>query len=209
MSEHIFLAPESVAHVRWREAFPDARIFHGTRGLPAMTSGDVVWVAAELPRWRSVVTERRRSSPACAIVLLSLQPDQNEGLTGLELGARGYCHALAVPSLLREVAAVVTHGGLWVGPDLMQRLLSSLTGRFGAGDRHASDAFSALSEREAEVARRVAAGRTNKEVARALDITERTVKAHLSAVFDKLGVRDRLQLVLRYGRAEQAEAALR
>lgn len=209
MSEHIFLAPESVAHVRWREAFPDARIFHGTRGLPAMTSGDVVWVAAELPRWRSVVTERCRSSPACAIVLLSLQPDQNEGLTGLELGARGYCHALAVPSLLREVAAVVTHGGLWVGPDLMQRLLSSLTGRFGAGERHASDAFSALSEREAEVARRVAAGRTNKEVARALDITERTVKAHLSAVFDKLGVRDRLQLVLRYGRAEQAEAALR
>ena len=43
----------------------------------------------------------------------------------------------------------------------------------------------------------VAKGATNKEVARALDITERTVKAHLGSAFGKLGVRDRLQLVLR------------
>ena len=53
-----------------------------------------------------------------------------------------------------------------------------------------------LSAREKDVARAVAAGKSNKEVAKELDITERTVKAHLSAVFEKLHVRDRLQLVL-------------
>jgi DNA-binding NarL/FixJ family response regulator len=54
-----------------------------------------------------------------------------------------------------------------------------------------------LSGREAEVAREVVAGRSNKEIARVLGITERTVKAHLGAIFAKLGVRDRLQLALR------------
>ena len=53
-----------------------------------------------------------------------------------------------------------------------------------------------LTTRERLVAEAIAAGKTNKEAARELDITERTVKAHLGAVFDKLGVRDRLQLVL-------------
>jgi len=59
-----------------------------------------------------------------------------------------------------------------------------------------------LSMRELEVARAVSEGLTNKEVAWRLGITERTVKAHLGAVFDKFGVRDRLQLALRLaGRA--------
>ncbi len=53
-----------------------------------------------------------------------------------------------------------------------------------------------MSEREREVAFAVAEGLTNKSVAQRLDITERTVKAHLSAVFDKFGVRDRMQLAL-------------
>ena len=60
----------------------------------------------------------------------------------------------------------------------------------------------AVSAREAEVAQAVAAGKSNREVAEQLFISERTVKAHLGAVFEKLGVRDRLQLALRLsGRA--------
>ena len=54
-----------------------------------------------------------------------------------------------------------------------------------------------LSEREVQVARMVAAGASNKEIASRLAITERTVKAHLAASFEKLAVRDRLQLALR------------
>lgn len=54
-----------------------------------------------------------------------------------------------------------------------------------------------LSGREITVAQLVGQGASNKEVARQLDIAERTVKAHLTAIFEKLQVRDRLQLSLR------------
>ncbi|UUA74872.1 helix-turn-helix transcriptional regulator [Cellvibrio sp. QJXJ] len=61
-----------------------------------------------------------------------------------------------------------------------------------------------LTGRERAVAELVAAGKTNKEVARELDITERTVKAHLGASFEKLGVRDRLQLALAFSNNAKA-----
>jgi two-component system nitrate/nitrite response regulator NarL len=61
----------------------------------------------------------------------------------------------------------------------------------------APNAWAGLSSREAQVARLVVEGRSNKEVADSLFISERTVKAHLGVLFDKLGVRDRLQLALR------------
>jgi RNA polymerase sigma factor (sigma-70 family) len=57
--------------------------------------------------------------------------------------------------------------------------------------------LASLTERERGVAEAVASGLSNKEVARRLGITERTVKAHLSSAFRKLGVRDRMQLVVR------------
>ena len=59
-----------------------------------------------------------------------------------------------------------------------------------------------LSAREREVAEAVAEGLTNKQVAARLGITERTVKAHLATVFEKTGVRDRLQLALRLSRRQ-------
>jgi DNA-binding NarL/FixJ family response regulator len=62
--------------------------------------------------------------------------------------------------------------------------------------RAAADRLSMLTRREQEVARAVANGSSNKEVARQLGITERTVKAHIGAVFQKLNARDRLHLAL-------------
>jgi DNA-binding NarL/FixJ family response regulator len=100
------------------------------------------------------------------------------------------------------VAQVIQHGGLWLGPDLVQRLMAAtrdVLARSPNAPVQAAD-VSALSDRELQVARAVADGHTNKEVADLLHISERTVKAHLGSVFEKLGVRDRLQLVLRLAR---------
>jgi DNA-binding NarL/FixJ family response regulator len=95
------------------------------------------------------------------------------------------------------VADVVLQGGLWIGESLMQRLLQG-TARIPmpAPVGAPSDWAALLTEREREVALAVAEGASNKEVARRLSITERTVKAHAGAIFEKLGVRDRLQLSL-------------
>ena len=180
---------------RWLAAFPD-----GVRGGVADVSTaarphDVVWVASAHHGWAALIAGFGRALPQSPIVVVTMAPEADEAVLALERGARGYCHALAVPSLLREVSLVAQHGGLWVGPELMARVVDA-AGRTlsGGAERALPDN---LSPREAEVAREAARGFTNKEIAAKLGITDRTVKAHLGAVFEKLGVRDRLQLVLR------------
>ncbi|MBW8327654.1 MAG: response regulator transcription factor [Thiobacillus sp.] len=120
-------------------------------------------------------------------------PEDDQGMAALAAGASGYCSALTLPAVLRQVAGVVEHGGLWVGPQLMRRLMQGLAAR--AGDTP-GPVLDRLSQRERQVAEAVARGATNKEIARVMGITERTVKAHLSAAYEKLGVRDRMQLSL-------------
>lgn len=194
MNRHIFISCNSIAAARWQEALPHALIVESTGGL-GVGPQDLVWLSAELPDWRSRIVELGRQA-GCPVAVLSLQPDQNEAMAAFELGARAYAHALATPTLLREIATVVEHGGLWVGEELIGRLLGALRSRLPVV---ADTALAGLSQRELEVARAVASGLSNKEIARALGVTERTVKAHLGAIFEKLGVRDRLQLALRVG----------
>ncbi|MFN3987540.1 MAG: LuxR C-terminal-related transcriptional regulator [Rhodocyclaceae bacterium] len=184
---------------RWRQAFPDGVCWDGLTPQPWAGQGAVLWLAVETPDWQTVLTAWLRAQPDARAVVVSLRPDDDEALLALQLGARGYCHALAVPEQLREVAQVVCKGGLWVGPSLLARVL-------GVAARALADrpspparppvAWSQLSAREREVAEAVAEGLANREIGDRLGISTRTVKAHLGAVFEKLGVRDRLQLVV-------------
>lgn len=188
----------ALARERWQQAFPDGQAGHWVELPQALAAGDTVWVPVMLDDWLPKVAALVQSRPDCRVVVLSSIPDQVEGLRALNAGARGYCHLLAAPVLLQEVAQVVSLGGLWVGPDLVQRLMAAtreVLQRSPDAVRPAVD-LSVLSERELQVARAVAEGQSNREVAEQLHITERTVKAHLGAVFEKLGLRDRVQLVL-------------
>ena len=196
---HLFLSPDGRMQPRWREAFPDAvAALH----VESPGSAEIVWLSDSHPRYPALLGELRATGRT--FVVLSLAPRQEAALTALAAGARGYCHALATPEMLRDVAAAVRHGGLWIGPELMSRLIRALPVLPAPSGREAERA--ALTERERETAQLVAQGLSNKEIARRLDITERTVKAHLSAIFAKLGLRDRLQLALRCKReAETGE----
>lgn len=132
------------------------------------------------------------------VVAASTLPTDAEGLAAMQAGCVGYCHAYAAAGSLRQVLAVVAAGGLWVGESLLGRLLSGVGAALAvAGVAERPDVLAALSEREREVALAAARGLNNKTIARDLAITERTVKAHLSAVFSKLGIDDRLQLALK------------
>lgn len=195
MSQNIFLCSGTVRpSARWLDAFPEG-ICHEQAGLVAAARpGDVVWVEAAQGDWLDRLGALVKLLPGCHLVVVSMTPDSAEALAALDRGARGYCHALAVPSMFRDVELVVRHGGLWVGPELMARVVGA-AGRALAPQAAAQQPL--LSEREAEVAREVVNGLSNKEIAARLGITERTVKAHMGAIFEKLGVRDRLQLVLR------------
>ena len=203
MRVHHFLLPalaswSAMAQERWWQAFPDGQSAHWERLPQTVAAGDMVWVPAMLDDWPRKVGALLQAQSDCRVIVLSAVPDQVEGLQALNAGARGYCHLLSTPGLLQEVAQVVELGGLWVGPELVQRLMAAtqeVLQRSPDAVRPVVD-LSVLSERELQVARAVAEGQSNREVAGQLHISERTVKAHLGAVFEKLGVRDRVQLVL-------------
>jgi two-component system nitrate/nitrite response regulator NarL len=202
--QHFLGAATVTAPKRWCEAFPDGQV-HAAQELSspaALAWSGLLWLTSDNPQWLDHLQQIRQKTTSLPVVVLSAAPDPREGLVALNAGARGYTHAYAVPSLLQEVAQVVQLGGGWVGPDLLQRLVGATASAVvklppSAASANVPNAWAMLSEREAQVARLVSAGRSNKEVAAALFISERTVKAHLGSVFDKLAVRDRLQLVLR------------
>jgi DNA-binding NarL/FixJ family response regulator len=195
MKRHIFLTRRPEALPTWSTAFPSASVLpYPDAGKRLAKPGEaVIWlhVAGDKPDPSLLVQEVSLAAPGCSIVVLSNVPNDDEGLAVLEAGAVGYTNALAVAEVLHQVAAVVENEGLWVGPNLLQRLITGIATR----STHVnSSQLDKLSAREKEVALAVAGGASNKEIARRLEISERTVKAHLSAAFERLGVRDRLQL---------------
>ncbi|MNS48111.1 Transcriptional regulatory protein DegU [compost metagenome] len=162
---------------RWREQ---------GRTLAVLDTG-----VPRLPSWQDPIW-----APAVAglhLVVASPSPNDEQGTQVLGAGAHGYCHSYAPAAALSQALEVVSSGGIWMGRSLVARLLKLVTER--AQDSHSWD-DGVLTERETTVARYAASGQANAEIAEALGITERTVKAHLSAVFEKLNVSDRLQLAL-------------
>lgn len=207
MSQHIFIASSGTAPARWREAFPGSGAWSAdTVDLPGLPGDCVLWACAPEADLPGLVARLQGSRPDLPVVALDLRPTQAVAARVFEAGARGYCHALATAPMLAQVAIVVSHGGLWVGPELMSRMVGA-THRILSGAPRTASALESLTARERAVAEEVVRGATNKEVARNLGITERTVKAHLSTAFAKLGVRDRLQLVLCLQARAATEAA--
>lgn len=198
MSQNIFLCSDTVRpSTRWLDAFPEGDCQERSALCAATRPGDVVWLDTAYGDWLDTLATLVKALRGCHVVVLSMTPESPEAVAALDRGARAYCHALSVPSVFRDVELVVRHGGLWVGPELMARVVGA-AGRALAP--HAGAEPPLLSAREAEVAREVVNGLSNKEIAAKLGITERTVKAHLGSIFEKLGVRDRLQLMLRMSR---------
>lgn len=192
MNRHVFVM--SRARGRWDEAFDGIEIVRdATQAVRRARAGSLVWVDVVPGEWMVTL---RSARPELPLIALSLNPGAEEGLAAFGAGARGYCHALAVPEMLQQVALVVSNGGLWLGVELMSRAAQAVA-RVATSQTSGEVPLDGLTPRERDVALQVAGGASNKEVGQRLDITPRTVKAHMGAIFDKLGVRDRLQLVLR------------
>lgn len=194
---HIFVTPNDLLLDTWREAFPDAVLRRKNAWQEPPGRQCCYWL--RLREDESVagqVTRMRALAGNIPVVVLDDQPSDDVAIMAFEAGASGYINTHAQAEVLQGVAETVAHQGLWVGTSLMRRLLSAVA----SSPPPPVDAEPAwrqiLSPREIEVALAVAAGGTNKEIARQMRITERTVKAHVSSVLDKLQLRDRLQLAL-------------
>ncbi|GHE22861.1 LuxR family transcriptional regulator [Halomonas urumqiensis] len=198
---NVFISHGNDAKPRWREAFDRALIVPPEAASHRVKPGDIAWVMANLEDWPVLVS--RLQAKGASLVVMSYVPTSLEAFQALDSGARGYVHALSPSQLLREVALVISHHGIWIPTELMARVVGSTYRALGGEERLQDDTLALLTERERAVALAVAKGQSNKEVARSLAITERTVKAHLGAVFRKLGIRDRMQLILRLSNAQE------
>lgn len=192
MIQHLFFAPAEINSPRWLQAFPAAQI---SNTAPHAVAGEFVWLL--LRDELSFIQIQSLSAAGARVIAMTAIENPQEARRALEAGASGYVHYLAIPQVLEQVAQVVVAGGMWLGADLMRQLVLATARILPAASTPQAD-LSLLTSREKAVAELVAAGKSNKEVARDLNITERTVKAHLGSAFEKLQVRDRLQLVLMF-----------
>jgi two-component system nitrate/nitrite response regulator NarL len=138
-----------------------------------------------------------RLSRSSGIFLFSDKPDEEEGLAFLKLGIVGYANTYISAERLTEAVQVVRDGAIWLGQSIMQRLIRDAYTR--ASDEATSNSdgqLESLTKREHEIAGLIAQGQTNLEIAANLDISERTVKAHLSSVYEKTKTGNRLNLAL-------------
>lgn len=196
---HWVIDTEAVVLESWLEGLPGVKVLKVGQPIPVDGEAAILWCrlrsgadVAEI--FAGLPVDRR-----IPVVVMADESDEELVMRVLAAGASGCCNSRAAPEVLRQVALVVGNGGLWVGQSLLQRLVGS-TSRILAqrSSFRSNDEWSGkLSERERQVAKLVAEGSSNKEIADHLAITERTVKAHLTAVFEKLGLRDRLQLSLK------------
>jgi len=135
--------------------------------------------------------------PQIAFLFFAGRPEAAEGVALIGAGGRGYCNRYIVPELLHKAVEVVALGEVWLGRRLVDHLLQKQASAVATqADAEKIESYASLTSREREVALLVANGASNKAVARRLGIVERTVKAHMSAIFGKTNTHDRLQLGL-------------
>ena len=146
------------------------------------------------------VGEIVNAASAARVIVLTPVFVEDEEIALLKAGAKGCCRRGIDPDSLQQVLSVTANGGVWVTRSLLPRLVSELRKYVDAHrkppETAENDALAELTQREREIVRLIVEGASNKEVASSLNISERTVKGHLSNVFQKLGVADRLKLVL-------------
>ena len=203
--QDIFISALPALLDSWAEAFPKATLFNAVPASIARPKRKVSNTATTI-FWLHINDDKSWLANAMAliakehigakVVVLANMPSQPEAVQVLGLGAMGYCHAYMASAVLKEIRSVVSHGGLWLGQDLLQRLIEVSTSRIGNQPEYVEGLLAKLTNREKEVAMEAAKGLSNKEIARVLSITERTVKAHLAHTFERLGAKDRLQLAL-------------
>ena len=171
-----------------REAVQVARLRHP----------DVVLMDIRMPGLNGIEATRdllRSGEPAPRVLMLTTFDLDEYVYDALKAGASGFLLKNAPPEQLVAGVRAVASGESLLAPDITRRLIEQHLRRPYATDGVPS-ALADLTERELEVLRLVARGRSNAEIAAALVITEATVKTHVSRILSKLELRDRIQAVV-------------
>jgi DNA-binding NarL/FixJ family response regulator len=170
--------------------------------LAAERAPDVILLDLKLPGMDGIAVLgelRTRNNPARVLVLTSATEPASASLA-VRSGAAGMLYKDVDPDALVRAIRSVHDGHLLLAPEAAGSLVRS-AGSWGPGAP--GGGLDALTSREREVLAELTKGRSNREIARALGVSEKTVKAHVSAVLAKLGVQDRTQAALLAVRHQQ------
>jgi DNA-binding NarL/FixJ family response regulator len=180
-SEPDFAAVGDWNGVKPRQRFEDAQ-------------ADIVLVDC---RVRGALNRIRGGARPWAIVLAP-EADMNWGVEALAAGAKGILAASATLDDLYNAIRAVHDGHIWATEQIIARAVNELATVAGAVHTTHTLLVDRLSSREYEVVRNVSSGLSNQEIADRLAISQATVKAHLTSIFQKLGIRHRAELVAVY-----------
>jgi len=188
------------------EAEPDLRVVgeavDGRAGvdMARRLRPDLVLMDVRMPIMDGVEATRLLAGPGVdqpirVLVLTTFDLDEYI-IEALRNGASGFLLKDVPADELIHAIRVVADGGALLAPSVTRRLLDAFAHRFTRTDETASAAIADLTEREVEVLRLMAAGRSNAEIAAELFVSDTTVKTHVSRVLAKLDLRDRVQAVI-------------
>jgi DNA-binding NarL/FixJ family response regulator len=155
----------------------------------------VVLMDLNMPRCDGVEATRRirADHPGTQVVVLTTYSDDESIIAALQAGALGYLTKDATRAEIGRAVLAAAAGQAVLDPVVQQRLLSAAVRAPAAEPGHDPDE---LTPRESDVLRLIAEGRSNREIARALYVSEATVKTHVNRIFAKTGSRDRGQAIL-------------
>ena len=158
----------------------------------AAKNPQVVLMDLNMPRVDGVEATRRirASHPGTQVVVLTTYSDDESIIGALRAGALGYLTKDATRAEIGRAVLAAAAGQAVLDPEVQRRLLSAAVRAPAAAAESSEDD---LTPREAEVLRLIAAGKSNREIARALFVSEATVKTHVNRIFAKTGSRDRSQ----------------
>ena len=165
----------------------------------ARTAPDVVLMDINLPGVSGVEATRRalQAAPATAVLVITMVDDDDSVFAALAAGARGYVLKGATAAEITAALATVAAGGAVFGAGIASRLLARTPAPPGGPLAGQDD----LTAREREVLDLLAEGASNRQIARALGLSLKTVQNHVSRILDKLQAADRTQAALRARRA--------
>lgn len=153
---------------------------------------DIVLLDISMPAGGGISALRRiMALPAPPkVAMLTVSEDDDDVMQALKAGAVGYILKGVGSRELLSIVRDVARGQSYVSPTLAARILSAM--REGA-ERRSGNPMDDLSKREEDILKLVAEGKSNKEVGRALDLQEKTVKHYMTAILQKLHVRNRVE----------------
>ncbi len=167
----------------------------GSEALELVHDGrepDVLLLDVRLPDLDGIEVARKilEERPGLAILMLSAHDDHEYVAEAMRVGARGYVLKTAEANELVQAVHLVARGHL-----VMDSKVSGILGEKRAQEQEPAPKTGPLTERELQVLRQLAEGRTNRAIAKRLGISPETVKAHLERIFRKLGAGDRTDAV--------------